>query len=216
METENSNHPSSDANGPTEPVVTRTRDVPSRIRYVVALGATIVIALLGFYLAHFRTHHDLEATLFGFYYDPKNEQLSIDIMFTNGGNQHEAVIAANFILPFTRKTTSELWPGVDRVILSPIVLKPGEIVYRKLAQPMPLNFFAERENRQIIGVKMIVRAENGLPLTKAVYVSDLKVEGESGVSYLRHGNVVVPGGRIPPFIKVDLLKGGEFVVNPRF
>ena len=179
----------------------------------------IVVAIAGIYFSELRINHRFAATLSGFFYDPRDESMSLDLVFSNGGNQYEAVLSARFTLPWGSSPSGTSWPGVPQVTLEPLVLEPGAVTARRLVQPMPSELLIQHKktnassglfvdpDHQDVALEVVVRDTKGRPLRHRFLIAKAGARGEGAGPWEIFGNVPGEPGS-SAVLTVDLLTGG--------
>jgi hypothetical protein len=102
----------------------------------LALIVSLSVGFFSIYLPHFHVSRDFRASVFGLAYAWDTHEISVELVFSNEGNQHEVVIGSYFELPLDEPISGRFWPNIDvpRKRLAPITLAPGQKAHRRLVQ----------------------------------------------------------------------------------
>lgn len=114
-----------------------TKDILSRILAILALVFSIVFGFFSIYLPYWHVDHSLSLMVSGFslvhQFDSggitPEKTMCVDLVFTNNGNRHEAVLGARFVLPQRSDLLGGYWSmRFHRINITPFILAPGEII----------------------------------------------------------------------------------------
>jgi hypothetical protein len=183
----------------------------------------LIISAAAVYIPYFYVRHDLTLMASDFQYDAllsHPPMMSVDLVFINKGNRHEAVLGAWFVLPISKDLSGRMWiNALEHLRLAPFTLAPGQIVAKRLSQPasddLILRFkkmnsdssaLSDDPAHQVVALQVVVLDPSGVRRSHVIPLGRTRTQVETLPGFFDYfpGTVALGGDAC-----VDLLHGGK-------